>query len=417
MTGTTGRKESLISSIQNALNNVYGTDTQHILVASRILVGLFIAVFCKKELSEEVSHVATSSVACGIMGMVGNKGAVSVRFKLYNTYLCFVNCHLAAHSEQVYRRNQDLADIHRRLQFNVTKTGGETKFDLLPDKYLGLIKTASLEDCDILICLGDFNYRVEMESKLARIFIENGQFSPVLEKDQLKMEREKGGILKRYTEAAIKFAPSYHFDVGTDRYDTSEKQRVPSWCDRILWRDGDKVQPQAYECIYNAKSSDHKPVAFLGSVIVEYNDKERFETVFADILKQLDIFENETIPDTEVDSNNVSVLNVPYFQVSSSTFKMRNKGKVPAQFRFVPPGGSEGPYHPHWIRVSPEHGLLMPGHTAEITIIFIYDNEIARKALSSDQFVESILVLHIEGGRDHFVSPPNDNYNAGLKFL
>lgn len=398
------RKDVLEALIAEALEVVYGRTTGYSMVTSRMLVGLFVVVFVKEELLQHVSHVATTSVACGMMGVVGNKGAVAVRLKLFNSYLCFVNCHLAAHTNQVNRRNQDFADIHRRMQFVTQLSGSETKQDILADDYLDLKRVVGINDCDVLIWLGDLNYRVEMESRLARIFVQEKQLEIMLEKDQLARERERNVLLSNYQEAPITFAPSYHFDIGTDQYDTSEKQRVPSWCDRILWRATDKFQAIAYDCVFEARSSDHKPVRLLSTAQVTQIDGEKFEQVFQQVLKELDIFENAAIPDTEVDPHLVHVENVPYFQVASASFRLRNKGKVFAPFRFVAPGGDRHTRsHPSWIRITPDHGLIKPGHFADISILFIYDNEIARKAVNPEQVFESILVLHIEGGRDHFV--------------
>ena len=42
---------------------------------------------------------------------------MGVRFELYDTSLCFVNSHLAAHMEEVDRRNQDFRDINNKMQF------------------------------------------------------------------------------------------------------------------------------------------------------------------------------------------------------------------------------------------------------------------------------------------------------------
>ena len=47
----------------------------------------------------------------------GNKGGVGVRLELYDTSICFVNSHLAAHMQEIERRNQDFRDINNKMNF------------------------------------------------------------------------------------------------------------------------------------------------------------------------------------------------------------------------------------------------------------------------------------------------------------
>ncbi|KAJ1984041.1 hypothetical protein H4R34_000903 [Dimargaris verticillata] len=84
---------------------------------SKQLIGMLIVVYVHTTLADRIQHVMVDSAGCGIMGMIGNKGAVAVRFELDNSSFCVVNCHLAANMNQVDRRNQDFHDICRRVAF------------------------------------------------------------------------------------------------------------------------------------------------------------------------------------------------------------------------------------------------------------------------------------------------------------
>lgn len=61
--------------------------------------------------------VGVSAVKTGIGGKAGNKGGVAIRLLLHSTSLCFVCSHFAAHQTKILERNQDFADIYRRVQF------------------------------------------------------------------------------------------------------------------------------------------------------------------------------------------------------------------------------------------------------------------------------------------------------------
>ncbi|KAK2027968.1 endonuclease/Exonuclease/phosphatase [Colletotrichum zoysiae] len=60
----------------------------------------------------------------------------------------------------------------------------------------------------------------------------------LLPHDQLRrVIQEKKAFHDGWREGPITFLPSYKYDVGTvSLFDSSEKRRAPSWCDRILYR-------------------------------------------------------------------------------------------------------------------------------------------------------------------------------------
>ena len=57
--------------------------------------------------------------------------------------------------------------------------------------------------------------------------------------DQLRHQVARGAVFKWMHEQPITFQPTYKFDKHYPDllgYDSSEKRRVPAWCDRIFYR-------------------------------------------------------------------------------------------------------------------------------------------------------------------------------------
>ena len=63
----------------------------------RACSGMLILVFARSSLREYIGEVATASVACGVLGVGGNKGAVAVEFTLHRRKVAVVCSHFAAH--------------------------------------------------------------------------------------------------------------------------------------------------------------------------------------------------------------------------------------------------------------------------------------------------------------------------------
>lgn len=67
-----------------------------------------------------------------------------------------------------------------------------------------------------------------------------------------------GKTFPHYSEAPITFLPTYKYDNGTDEYDSSEKARIPAWCDRVLSK-GNNLRQIDYNTA-PLRFSDHRPV-------------------------------------------------------------------------------------------------------------------------------------------------------------
>jgi len=98
----------------------------------------------------------------------------------------------------------------------------------------------SPNDHEIIIWLGDLNYRIDSSVPDEDIFqlLEMGRIDELAELDQLNIEKDKGAVFRGFHEGILRFPPTYKFIRGTDVYDQrpEKKVRCPSWCDRVLWR-------------------------------------------------------------------------------------------------------------------------------------------------------------------------------------
>ncbi|KAI1299502.1 type II inositol-1,4,5-trisphosphate 5-phosphatase [Xylaria venustula] len=276
-------------------------------IACQQLVGLLLLIYASPEVAATISNESTVSTGTGLLGYMGNKGAVTSRLLLgETTRLVFSNCHLAS--------GHDQASLDRRC-WDYNKIVTQTTFS--PISHSGVMEEEGekIGDEDFTFIFGDLNFRLDglpgtdirhlltlhargeygtansgrqlgeesvfvlhdndernsdgtstpsMVSRETSFdknesdesseelpdpddFIPDPHDDPaslqatldsLLPHDQLRQViKSKKAFHQGWREGPITFLPTYKYDVGTvGLFDSSEKKRAPSWCDRILYR-------------------------------------------------------------------------------------------------------------------------------------------------------------------------------------
>jgi hypothetical protein len=176
-----------------------------------------------------------------------------------------VNCHLAAGQSHTTHRNNDIANILESASLP-PELNDATRHDY----FVGGGDGSMVLDHEICLFNGDMNYRIDLPRETVLAALRRNDLEKLLEHDQLLAQRRKnpGFRLRPFSEAAVTFAPTYKYNVGSEEYDTSEKKRTPAWCDRIYYRGAiGKIVPMVYRR-HEVYASDHRPVtgAFVASV-------------------------------------------------------------------------------------------------------------------------------------------------------
>ncbi|EMC96998.1 hypothetical protein BAUCODRAFT_32744 [Baudoinia panamericana UAMH 10762] len=320
-----------------------------------------------------------------------------------------------------------------------------------------------------------------------------------------------------WREGPINFLPTYKYDAGSvGVFDSSEKKRAPSWCDRILYRtrrdrlayeakirdeelarqrdeemrangtdqagqdeeilydydpdtdgaeandeydehddDGanrvvtnagfeDEIVLEYYTAHQRVLSSDHKPLDAVFKLRYDCVIPELKAKVHAEVAKELDKEENESRPSVTVvvdkhrDSmeqsdedpatfEGVWLGNVKYAVGKHRSLTVANTGRVPATFRFIErpvAGTAHTGVAPKWVNLtidgvetassskSTEPITLEPGDTCAVELeVRIWDVNTSHDLNEGLLELDDILVLRVDGGRDHFI-PIRGNWLA-----
>ncbi|CVK96895.1 related to inositol polyphosphate 5-phosphatase ocrl-1 [Fusarium mangiferae] len=270
------------------------------LITAEQMTGLLLLVYASPEIAPTISNVSTKQVGTGLLGYFGNKGAVTTRLLLgETTRMVFINSHLASGAGSSYldRRCWDVGQVLSRTQFDpivhsgVEEDEGEKigdedlafwfgdlnfRLDGIPGDDIRRLLTLHargeygadedskpLDERGVIVMKGsdsddESSTRVSLHSREESFdtasdlpdpdnFPEDPSQDPtslqatidsLLPHDQLRrVIKQRKAFHDGWQEGPITFLPTYKYDIGTvGLFDTSEKQRAPSWCDRILFR-------------------------------------------------------------------------------------------------------------------------------------------------------------------------------------
>ncbi|KAG7356830.1 hypothetical protein IV203_001516 [Nitzschia inconspicua] len=256
-------------------------------IGLHLLGGIQFGLFAKRSILKEIEDVAIADVTCGIGNVFHNKGAIAAfltmrsrndplesqsRRKSKYVRLAFVTAHMAAHVKNSEARDADFWRISSELE----SAAPEGFLSKGPQKMNP--GSSFFDSIDRVFFCGDLNYRLDLPRELTEFSVVHGvqnderSLSDLFRYDQLIRSMTEGRAFPGFVEGRIAFAPTFKFDKETNMYDTSHKQRIPAWTDRILFRPSSGIRVKEYSSVPSAQHSDHRPVFGVFRVNMEGRD-------------------------------------------------------------------------------------------------------------------------------------------------
>ena len=251
-------------------------------LALHLLGGIQFGLFAKRSFLKQIEDVHVADVTCGIGNVLHNKGAIAAFVKVRarnrkagddnddekgkkrskSLRMVFVSAHLAAHVKKADARDADFWRISSELEAQVPE-------HFLPRKTSNHDDSSSsflFDSVDRVFFCGDLNYRVDLPRELTEHTIlheaenDKAAIKDLLTHDQLIHSMAEGKAFPGFGEGKITFMPTFKYDKESSSYDTSHKQRIPAWTDRVLFQPASGIRVLDYQSVPGAQSSDHRPV-------------------------------------------------------------------------------------------------------------------------------------------------------------
>jgi len=253
-------------------------------IALHLLGGIQFGLFARRSFLPQIEDVTVADVTCGIGNVFHNKGAICafltikaknprkednvivdddgneiVRSKTVK--MVFVTAHMAAHVKNSDARDADFWRISNELESQAPEG-----FLPIRTKEFSQERSFLFDSVDRAFFCGDLNYRIDLPREITEYTVlqnkvkkMNGWSDELMKYEQLFRSMAEGKSFPGFVEGKIHFAPTFKFDKETGEYDTSHKQRIPAWTDRILFKpQGTRVL--SYQSVPDAQHSDHRPV-------------------------------------------------------------------------------------------------------------------------------------------------------------
>lgn len=241
----------------------------YVIIKTEHLQGLLLIMFAKRKHILHIRNIEPEFTRTGLAGMWGNKGGVSIRFDAYQTSICVVNAHLAAHDHKLEERIQDYHQIINDHKYHVENT-------------------PNILSHDYVFWFGDLNFRISLDfldkPEEVKDLIDRDKLAQLSRNDQLVKVMRDRLAFENLSEKPPQFPPTFKFEEGTNEYDL---KRRPAWCDRILYgvnpgntRSRIKLNAEqtSYKSHPNYNISDHKPVTSEFTINIDTQVEEPFVT-------------------------------------------------------------------------------------------------------------------------------------------